>query len=643
MSEEKATEEETSEQDKLEDLIDALTKERKKQADVLVEIAKRGELFHSPDGVAYADFTHKGHRETWPVRSGGYRKYLLHCFYDENQSAPNREATANAINVVEAEAVFKGNEYPIAIRIGGHDNKLYLDLCNDSWQAIEIDEDGWRAIDQSPIRFIRTSGMLSLPMPVAAGKTRDCIRALAKYINIEPGADFALLKAWLLAAFRPKGPYPVLALIGHHGSAKSTTLRVFRALIDPNSGDLRAAPRNPDDLYIAAARSHIILLDNISSIPDWLSDALCRIATGMSYTKRMLFTDQDEVLISAMRPQAITSVIEVIENPDLGDRSIILVPPRIDDDARREEEELFKEFKVERPAILAALLFVVAHGLRTLPDITNKKWPRMADFAKWATACEAAHDKPGTFADAYAENRISAITTLLGDNIIGSAVLQMSSLPWSGTLSALLVELPKIAGEQITKTKDWPKSPNKLGAILRKLVVFLREAGIEVEPPAKSDKTRTWYIRTVLRPTSPDTSPAYNPLKINGLGEVGDVLQGMTVDTPSLQPEGGAPCNICKTSPTSPENPKSPDLANNGNGLPSGEVQGDVWAKSGDVGTSPEMICQHCGAPATADSPVLLCAVDGQEYLLHRACQTEWMGETDDLAIPEFLRRPRTG
>jgi hypothetical protein len=376
----------------------------------------------------------------------------------------------------------------------------------------------------------------------------------------------------------------VLALIGHHGSAKSTTLKVLRALIDPNSGDLRAAPRNPDDLYIAAARSHIILLDNISSIPDWLSDALCRIATGMSYTKRMLFTDQDEVLISATRPQAITSIIEVIENPDLGDRAIILVPPRIDDDARREEEELFKEFKVELPAILAALLSVVAHGLRTLPDITNKKWPRMADFAKWATACEAAHDKPGTFADAYAENRISAITTLLGDNIIGSAVLQIS-LPWSGTLSALLVELAKIAGVQITKTKDWPKSPNKLGAILRKLVVFLREAGIEAEPPAKSDKTRTWYIRTVLRPTSP-------------------------------------------------ENPKNPDLTNNGKGLPSGEAQGDVWAKSGDVGTSPE-VCQHCGGTATAESPVQLCAVDGKELLLHRHCQADWL----NVSIPPLLRR----
>jgi hypothetical protein len=119
------------------------------------------------------------------------------------------------------------------------------------------------------------------------------------------------------------------------------------------------------------------------------------------------------------------------------------------------------------------------------------------------------------------------------------------------------------------------------------------------------------------------------------VGEVGDVLQGMTIDTPSLQPEDGAPCNICKTSPTSPENPKNPDLTNNGKGLASGEVQGDVWAKSGDVGTSPK-VCQHCGVEATADAPVQRCPVDGQEYLLHRACQADWLMTSE---FPEFLRR----
>jgi hypothetical protein len=56
------------------------------------------------------------------------------------------------------------------------------------------------------------------------------------------------------------------------------------------------------------------------------------------------------------------------------------------------------------------------------------------------------------------------------------------------------------------------------------------------------------------------------------------------------------------------------------------------------------LVCVHCGAPATADSPVQLCAVDGQEFLLHRTCRADWLNETNgDLGIPEFLRRTPRG
>jgi putative DNA primase/helicase len=50
-------------------------------------------------------------------------------------------------------------------------------------------------------------------------------------------------------------------------------------------------------------------------------------------------------------------------------------------------------------------------------------------------------------------------------------------------------------------------------------------------------------------------------------------------------------------------------------------------------------VCDHCRAPATADAPVLPCAVEGETFLLHPACRKDWMSETDDLGIPEFLRR----
>jgi hypothetical protein len=36
-------------------------------------------------------------------------------------------------------------------------------------------------------------------------------------------------------------------------------------------------------------------------------------------------------------------------------------------------------------------------------------------------------------------------------------------------------------------------------------------------------------------------------------------------------------------------------------------------------------------AAATADAPVQLVAIEGEEFLLHRACQKDWMNETDDL------------
>jgi hypothetical protein len=331
--------------------------------------------------------------------------------------------------------------------------------------------------------------MLPLPIPTKNGS----VSTLRTLINVKADNDFTLVVAWLLAALRDRGPFPVLVVTGQHGSAKSTLMEILRRLIDPNVANLRAPPKDPDDLYITATCSHVVPYDNLSSIPDWLSDALARIATGTAYAKRKLFTDHDEVLLCAEKPIALNGITEIVGAADLGDRSVFITALPIDKKERKTETEIWARFDREHPAILGALLDAVAHGLCTLPAVTDTEWPRMADFAMWATACEGAHAKPGTFKAAYAGNRADAIGAMIEGDAVAGAVLRLA-LPWSGHLATLLDMLTGIIGDGQARARSWPKSPRGLGAALRKAAPLLSEQGVTVAPPLPKDKTRTWEI-----------------------------------------------------------------------------------------------------------------------------------------------------
>jgi hypothetical protein len=59
------------------------------QADILIELATSAELFHTPDGTGFADFDINGHRETWPIRSKGFRRWLSRRYFEETAGAPS--------------------------------------------------------------------------------------------------------------------------------------------------------------------------------------------------------------------------------------------------------------------------------------------------------------------------------------------------------------------------------------------------------------------------------------------------------------------------------------------------------------------------------------------------------------------------
>jgi len=469
------------------------------QADTLIALALlRVELFHDGD-TAYAILTIKSHHEVWPLQSK-FRDWLFKVYFEQEKKAPNAEAVRAAINTLAAFARFGSNDRPaaehkVSIRLAESGRKIYLDLADREWRAVEIDADGWRLIDDPAghgVYFRRPRGMLPLPAPERGGSIRD----LRKFVNVGTDRDFDLLVAWLIAAYRPRGPYPILVLNGEQGSAKTGTSRFLRALVDPNQSAARAEPKDVDDLMIAAVNGWIVLFDNLSHLSPWLSDALCRLSTGGGLSKRELYSDMDEVLLDATRPTIINGIEELATRGDLLDRASVHTLPTIPDDRRRPEDELNSDFEKMRPALLGALLTSVSCALRNLDSVKLAGYPRMADFAKWIVAAEPALPwASGEFLSAYQANRDSAnVVSLEASHIYGPLVT--IKLPFEGTTGELLDQLQANLPDPKKPPRGWPANARALSNALRRIAPNLRRDGIEV---MFQDKARPRKI-TVARP-----------------------------------------------------------------------------------------------------------------------------------------------
>ncbi|MEM9625348.1 MAG: hypothetical protein AAGA21_03885 [Pseudomonadota bacterium] len=400
--------------------------------------------------------------------------------------------------MIEAQATFGAQQLDVHLRVGDVQGKLYLDLADDDWRVVEIDKDGWRIIDDAPIRFRRTPGMQPLPAPVTGGS----IDLLRPFLNVGSESDFILVVAWAVAVLRNCGPYPVIVLSGEQGSAKSTFSAILRALLDPNSAPLRALSREDRELFIAAMNGHVLAFDNVSGLPGWISDTLCRLATGGGFAVRQLYTDQDEMLFNAARPVILNGIEDIVSRPDLADRAIFLNLRAIPEECRKPEKEIWAAFERVRPQILGALLDAVSLGLRRLPAVRLQKLPRMADFAIWATACEPAFCDEGAFCRIYDGNRNEAVDNVIEADPVGSAVrtLMANQREWTGTATELLNTLSNEVGERASKAKNWPTSPNKLSGRLRRAATFLRKVGIELDfGRSGSGRERTREIRIFFK------------------------------------------------------------------------------------------------------------------------------------------------
>jgi hypothetical protein len=462
------------------------------QASLIVELALAAddiELFRTSTHDGYVRLPSDGHLEVWPIRSSAFRRWLSRLYFVREAGAPGGQALTDALAVLEGLALFDGFEHEVHLRLAGHEGDIYLDLADADWRAVRISADGWEIVVDPPVRFRRARGMLPLPDPVAGGSVEE----LRRFANV--GADdWPLLIGWIVGAFRPRGPYAVLLVHGEQGSAKSTLVRIARALLDPNEAPVRREPRNGQDLIVAARNGLVLAFDNVSHLSQELSDDLARLATGSGFGARQLYTDLEEVVVHVSRPICLNGIEEFAVRGDLLDRALILTLPPID--SYRDEDEFWRSFADVHPLILGALLDAASTALANHPT-TPAPNVRMADFARWVSAAEPALDlAPGTFVAAYRENRAGAVQLTLESSPLSAPVTEIASTGgFEGLATELLVRLNALVSEEVRRQRDWPKRPNVLSGRLRRLAPALRRIGVLVEF-SRDAKSRTLTIST---------------------------------------------------------------------------------------------------------------------------------------------------
>ncbi len=464
--------------------------------DLLINCTECCELWHDPSGLAYASIPVNGHWEHWPIRSRKFRMWLSGAFYDATGGSIGGQPLEDGIRIVEVRAD-RGPEYNTFTRVGERDGRLYLDLCHDDWRVVEITTSGWRIIGEPPLKLMRSSSMRAMSMPVAGGM----IEELRGFLNVKGDDEFLLVVGWLLGAMRHRGPYPILTIQGEYGTGKSMFSRMLRSLIDPAAAPIRAAPTDERDLMVSAGNRWVLAYDNLSSVPVWLSDALCRLATGGGFATRKLFSDSDEVIFEATRPTILNGIETLTDRSDMADRAITIRLRVIPETERRTERELWAEFEEARPRIIGALLDAACASLRNIDSVKLDRLPRMADFAMWVAAAA-----PGLgwgseeILRAYNGNRHNTSQDAIEADNVAVAIMNFVGADkpdgWEGTPTELLTELNSRTSEDIRKIRPWPTSPQKLGNRIDRIAPLLRGKGYTVE--RNRSTVRTIIIRPPL-------------------------------------------------------------------------------------------------------------------------------------------------
>ncbi len=472
------------------------------QAEQITELAQEHyTLALSANGAIAISTPTRGWPLARPVRE--LRGELSRLFYAQTGKVANSNALGGALTLLEGIATHAGALVEPSLRVA-HDpaGRILVDLARDG-AAVTIEPGGWRVTrepDAAAGDIVWRHTKLTAPLPIPENVDVDALRLMRVLMNVDDDA-WRLVVANMVAALFEQIPHPVMVFEGEQGTAKTVGARTVGRAIDPSTAQVRSQPPDLKEWITTAAGSWVTTIDNVSMIPNWFSDAICRASTGEGAVHRRLYTDLDLSVVSFRRVVMLTTIDAGAIRGDLAERSMFIHMEPIAREQRRPESAMEAEFAQFYPYITGALYTLTASVLERLPDVQLTEHPRMADFARILAAVDDLLDWKGAGVAAYQHAAEEMIDETINGSVIGPMLVEILEADggFDGTPGGLLKRLNDKRGADKRPPKSWPGTPRKVRADIKRIAPALRQKGWNVAQPDKSGGARRLTITRLAR------------------------------------------------------------------------------------------------------------------------------------------------
>jgi hypothetical protein len=466
---------------------------KKTRSDYTEQIHEKEDIFVDQYHAPHALVNINDHMEVLDLYSLRFQHWVYRklIWYDDDGQAilPEPTDVTRILDYLKAHAEFDTVQKVLRLRVAGDDNNnnIHYDLTNPLWETIKVTPQGW-LIEKTPtVMFRRYKNQISQVYP-STEYPDDIFDRFINLINVKTEDSKLLLKCYIIGLLIPGIPKAILMLHGEPNSAKTTLLELIKMLIDPCSTRTLTCRNESDELAQLFSHNYLPYFDNLSYISDWMSDAFCRAVTGDSFSKRKLYTDNEDIFYTFMRCIGFSGVNIAASKSDLLNRGLIIELERIPSDRQRQVNKIWKDFDEIKPQLLGYIFDTLAKvlNIRQTSHIEVKGLPRLAD---WAETCELISRcmgyKDNQFIEAFRRNVKLQNEAAIEDSAIAQTIITFmeDKQTWDGTPTELLGLLVEIAARLSVNTKNqkvWPAKPNVLTRRLKYIISNLKEFGISV-------------------------------------------------------------------------------------------------------------------------------------------------------------------